>query len=98
MDVSGRDDDRRPRAGGAGAGMAVGRRAPRETASPEPAVECGLAVSLRQALSQPRNVGLPFRDQGGDFMPDPFYAELLRGFPVIVVQDVVWGEMDAYQH
>ena len=28
----------------------------------------------------------------------PFYADLLQGFPVIVVQDVVWGEMDAYQH
>jgi acyl-CoA thioester hydrolase len=27
-----------------------------------------------------------------------FYAELLRGYPVIVVQPVVWGEMDAYQH
>ncbi len=33
-------------------------------------------------------------------MPDdaPFYAELLRGYPVVVVQEVVWGEMDAYQH
>jgi acyl-CoA thioester hydrolase len=33
-------------------------------------------------------------------MPDdnPFYAELLKGFPVVIVQDVVWGEMDAYQH
>src|SRR6516164_11257906 len=28
----------------------------------------------------------------------PFYADLLQGFPVIVVQPVVWGEMDAYQH
>src|SRR5438270_13862938 len=28
----------------------------------------------------------------------PFYAELLQSFPVIVVQPVVWGEMDAYQH
>ena len=28
----------------------------------------------------------------------PFYAELLDGFPVAVVQPVVWGEMDAYQH
>src|SRR5271168_494933 len=28
----------------------------------------------------------------------PFYAELLKGYPVIVVQPVVWGEMDAYQH
>jgi acyl-CoA thioester hydrolase len=27
-----------------------------------------------------------------------FYAELLAGFPVIVVQQVVWGDMDAYQH
>ena len=24
--------------------------------------------------------------------------ELLAGFPVIVVQNVVWGEMDAYEH
>jgi acyl-CoA thioester hydrolase len=33
-------------------------------------------------------------------MPDetPFFAELLRGFPVIIVQPVLWGEMDAYQH
>jgi acyl-CoA thioester hydrolase len=33
-------------------------------------------------------------------MPDetPFYAELLRGFPVVVVQAVIWGDMDAYQH
>jgi acyl-CoA thioester hydrolase len=33
-------------------------------------------------------------------MPDdtPFYAELLRGYPVVVVQPVIWGEMDAYQH
>ena len=33
-------------------------------------------------------------------MPDeaPFYAELLHEFPVIVVQPVVWGDMDAYQH
>src|SRR5271155_1637530 len=33
-------------------------------------------------------------------MPDetPFYAELLKGYPVIVVQAVAWGEMDAYQH
>lgn len=32
---------------------------------------------------------------------DPFeqlQAELLAGFPVIVRQDVVWGEMDSYQH
>jgi acyl-CoA thioester hydrolase len=29
---------------------------------------------------------------------EPFYAELLRGFPVIVVQAVVWGEMDWYRH
>jgi acyl-CoA thioester hydrolase len=28
----------------------------------------------------------------------PFYTELLRGYPVIVVQPVLWGEMDAYQH
>src|ERR1700677_5351461 len=25
-------------------------------------------------------------------------AELLAGFPVIVQQNVIWGEMDAYQH
>src|SRR6266516_7437858 len=25
-------------------------------------------------------------------------AELLRGFPVIVTQAVVWGDMDSYQH
>src|ERR1700685_4134364 len=25
-------------------------------------------------------------------------ADLLAGFPVIVQQNVVWGEMDAYQH
>lgn len=25
-------------------------------------------------------------------------AELLAGFPVIVRQNVIWGEMDAYQH
>jgi acyl-CoA thioester hydrolase len=33
-------------------------------------------------------------------MPDanPFYAELLKGFPVVVVQPVVWGDMDSYQH
>jgi len=32
---------------------------------------------------------------------DPFQtliAELLQGFPVIVQQNVVWGEMDAYNH
>jgi acyl-CoA thioester hydrolase len=28
----------------------------------------------------------------------PFYAELLAGYPVIIVQSVLWGEMDAYQH
>jgi acyl-CoA thioester hydrolase len=28
----------------------------------------------------------------------PFYAALLQGFPVIVAQQVVWGDMDAYQH
>ncbi len=28
----------------------------------------------------------------------PFYAELLQGYPVIIVQSVVWGEMDAYRH
>jgi acyl-CoA thioester hydrolase len=28
----------------------------------------------------------------------PFYAELLRGYPVIIVQPVLWGEMDAYRH
>ena len=28
----------------------------------------------------------------------PFYAELLQGYPVIIVQPVVWGEMDAYRH
>jgi acyl-CoA thioester hydrolase len=28
----------------------------------------------------------------------PFYADLLKGFPVVVVQQVVWGEMDSYQH
>jgi acyl-CoA thioester hydrolase len=33
-------------------------------------------------------------------MPDqmPFYAELLKGYPVIVVQEVIWGDMDSYQH
>src|SRR5437899_340994 len=32
-------------------------------------------------------------------MAEPvFYAELLRGFPVVVVQDVVWGDMDCYGH
>ena len=32
---------------------------------------------------------------------DPFpklIAELLQGFPVVVEQNVVWGEMDAYNH
>lgn len=29
---------------------------------------------------------------------DPKVRELLAGFPVIVTQRVVWGEMDAYQH
>jgi acyl-CoA thioester hydrolase len=28
----------------------------------------------------------------------PFYAEPLRAYPVIVVQPVIWGEMDAYGH
>jgi acyl-CoA thioester hydrolase len=28
----------------------------------------------------------------------PLIAELLQGFPVIVVQNVIWGEMDAYEH
>ena len=28
----------------------------------------------------------------------PEVRELLKGFPVIVTQDVVWGEMDAYHH
>jgi acyl-CoA thioester hydrolase len=28
----------------------------------------------------------------------PFYAELLQGYPVVVVQEVIWGDMDAYQH
>jgi acyl-CoA thioester hydrolase len=27
-----------------------------------------------------------------------FYAELLQGFPVVVVQAVVWGDMDSYAH
>jgi acyl-CoA thioester hydrolase len=27
-----------------------------------------------------------------------FYSELLQGFPVIVVQAVVWGDMDSYSH
>src|SRR5215216_613923 len=33
-------------------------------------------------------------------MPEepPFYAELLTGFPVVVVQDVAWGDMDSYRH
>jgi acyl-CoA thioester hydrolase len=31
-------------------------------------------------------------------MSQSFYADLLKDFPVVVVQDVVWGEMDAYQH
>lgn len=29
---------------------------------------------------------------------DPNIAELLAGFPVVVTQAVVWGEMDSYQH
>ena len=29
---------------------------------------------------------------------DAAIKELLAGFPVVVTQDVVWGEMDAYQH
>src|SRR5262245_45187370 len=29
---------------------------------------------------------------------DPKITELLAGFPVIVTQAVVWGEMDSYQH
>src|SRR5262245_38086221 len=28
----------------------------------------------------------------------PFWLPHLAGFPVIVVQPVVWGDMDAYQH
>ncbi len=28
----------------------------------------------------------------------PFYAELLKPFPVIVVQEVVWGDMDSFGH
>src|SRR4051812_1913080 len=28
----------------------------------------------------------------------PFYLPLLADFPVVVVQDVAWGDMDAYQH
>jgi acyl-CoA thioester hydrolase len=33
-------------------------------------------------------------------VPDtvPFYAALLEGYPVVVVQEVVWGDMDSYQH
>lgn len=31
-------------------------------------------------------------------MADPFFAELLKGYPVVVVQEVIWGDMDAYQH
>ena len=27
-----------------------------------------------------------------------FYADLLQAFRVIVVQDVAWGDMDAYRH
>jgi acyl-CoA thioester hydrolase len=26
------------------------------------------------------------------------WAELVKGFPVVVVQPVVWGEMDSYRH
>ena len=28
----------------------------------------------------------------------PFHHPLLQGFPVVVVQDVAWGDMDAYRH
>jgi acyl-CoA thioester hydrolase len=28
----------------------------------------------------------------------PFYAPILQAFPVVVVQNVVWGEMDSYGH
>jgi acyl-CoA thioester hydrolase len=32
-------------------------------------------------------------------MAEPtFYSELLHDFPVVVVQPVVWGDMDAYGH
>ena len=31
-------------------------------------------------------------------MPDHFFADLLKGYPVVVVQEVIWGDMDAYQH
>ncbi len=31
-------------------------------------------------------------------MSTPFYAELLSGYPVVVLQEVIWGDMDAYQH
>ena len=51
--------------------------------------------SLRQVPPQAKACGYrnrPMSDQ------QPFYADLLQGFPVIVVQPVVWGEMDAYQH
>ena len=30
-------------------------------------------------------------------MDEP-WAELIKGFPVVVRQAVIWGEMDAYQH
>ncbi|MCI0380010.1 MAG: acyl-CoA thioesterase, partial [Gemmataceae bacterium] len=32
-----------------------------------------------------------------DSLP-PKVAELLAGYPVIITQPVVWGDMDAYQH
>jgi acyl-CoA thioester hydrolase len=28
----------------------------------------------------------------------PFYGELLAGFPIVVVQEVAWGDMDSYGH
>lgn len=33
-----------------------------------------------------------------DQPPTPFYMPLLEQFPVIVVQEVAWGDMDSYQH
>jgi acyl-CoA thioester hydrolase len=31
-------------------------------------------------------------------MQPSFYTELLQGFPIVVVQAVVWGDMDSYGH
>src|SRR4029077_12717598 len=63
-----------------------------------PVSQSGKITELERAKRRTRNgkrLGV-FMPHDDDF--EELIARLLSGFPVVVRQNVIWGEMDAYNH